>query len=432
MGGRADDFQQAFRNLQLQPLISEQDTRKFHVPYGEDLIPELEQLILDCTEANNQLIFAGHRGCGKTTLLARFFNQIKGDFFTVFFSISDLIEHSEIDHVTILFVMALELMEEAERQQIQIPQDKIQSFYNWFAKRTLTEINTLASAEVSAGFSFFDVIKGKIKTDATLRETITKEFKRSFRELVETINVLAIEIKLACAKEIVVIIDDIDKLDLEQIEEIFQRNIKALLEPRFIVIYTIPIATIRDGGLKKQIEDETGNLIFLMPVEKLFDQGAHRQTDPQPLRSTLQILSQVLFKRVQPELMAEGIVDRIVVSSGGVLREVIRIAQECCRLVRVDILKRLRRQESVEEIQIDDGVLDQALENLRNGMAITLSKTDRMILKTVYEYDVPEDPKQQEFLDLLHTIYVVEYRNGSSWYGLHPLIAEQLHQEGVI
>lgn len=139
MVSRADDFQQAFRNLQLQPLITAEDTRKFHVPYAEDLLPELEQVIRDCTNLNNQLIFAGHQGCGKSTLLARFFERIKDDFFAVFFSISDLIEMSEVNHITILFAIALRLMEEATKQQIEIPGDKIESFFNWFKKHTYEE-----------------------------------------------------------------------------------------------------------------------------------------------------------------------------------------------------------------------------------------------------------------------------------------------------
>ncbi|MGL5034949.1 MAG: AAA family ATPase, partial [Microcystaceae cyanobacterium] len=67
-----------------------------------------------------------------------------------------------------------------------------------------------------------------------------------------------------------VIIDDLDKLDLSKIEETFKNNVKALLEPNFIVIYTILIATIRDGVLKKHIEDEISNRIFVMPVLKIY------------------------------------------------------------------------------------------------------------------------------------------------------------------
>jgi hypothetical protein len=61
---RIDTFQQAFRNLQLQPLVTPKETADFRVAYGEELLADLNQMVLDSTEYNNQLVFAGHRGCG--------------------------------------------------------------------------------------------------------------------------------------------------------------------------------------------------------------------------------------------------------------------------------------------------------------------------------------------------------------------------------
>lgn len=431
MNSRKQDFQQAFRNLSQQPLISVSDRQKFGVSYGEGLLPELQQLIEDCTEKNNQIIFAGHRGCGKSTLLAKFAEQIRKDYFTVFFSIADLIETSEINHINILFTIALQLMEEANQQQLNITEDKKETVLKWFAKHTRTETEGI-EAEVSLGFDLFSIFKGKLKTDATVREQITQEFKKNFRDLIDAINLIATEIELASHKNIVVIIDDIDKLDLSRIEDIFKGNIKALLEPQFRVIYTIPIATVRDAVLKKHIEDETGNSIYVMPVQKLFKYRERGNHQARPLASTMAILKEILQKRVNDHLFVPDIPEQIALHSGGVLAELIRLAQECCRLVRVKMIQQPEDQIFIENAQIDEGILTEALDNLRNGMAITLSQDDRQILAKVYSDYYPEDPKQQEFLDLLHTIYVIEYRNKDSWYDVNPLIAEQLRREGKI
>ena len=96
------------------------------------------------------------------------------------------------------------------------------------------------------------------------------------------------------------------------------------------------------------------------------------------------------------------------------------------------MIQQPEEQTFIDNAQIDEGILTEALDNLRNGMAITLSQDDRQILAKVYSDYYPEDPKQQEFLDLLHTIYVIEYRNKDSWYDVNPLIAEQLRREGKI
>lgn len=169
-----------------------------------------------------------------------------------------------------------------------------------------------------------------------------------------------------------------------------------------------------------------------MPVQKLFKFRERGNYPTQPLASTMEILKEILRKRVNDDLFVSGIPEQIAMHSGGVLAELIRLAQECCRLVRVKMIQQPEDQMFIENAQIDEGILTEALDNLRNGMAITLSQNDRQILAKVYSDYYPEDPKQQEFLDLLHTIYVIEYRNKDSWYDVNPLIVEQLRREGKI
>ncbi|HLO87754.1 MAG TPA: AAA family ATPase [Nostocaceae cyanobacterium] len=428
---RIEAFQKAFRNLQLQPLVTAEEAANFRVPYGDQLIAELEQRVLDCDDYTNQLIFAGHRGCGKSTLLAEFARQFDGNYLTIFFSISDLIETTAINHINILFAIAVQIMAKAEEQKIQINADKKERFFNWFKDKTQIE-EYKAGSEAEVGFDFFSFIKSKLKAEASIRETIETKFSRNIRDLIDTLNLIAIEISLACKKEIVVIIDDLDKLDLELVEKIFQKNIKALLQPNFIVIYTIPIAIIRDGVLKKHIEEETSNQIFVMPVLKIYPKGESHKDHPQPVAETIDKLREILQKRIDKNLISDEILLQIALASGGVIRELVRITQKCCSLVLVKLRQKVRALEPIDDVQIDAAILQEALDVLRNDMNITLSKTDREILQQTYQNYRPDDPKQQEFLDLLHNVYVIEYRNKESWYDLHPLVTQQLKQEGLI
>jgi tetratricopeptide (TPR) repeat protein len=87
----------------------------------------------------------------------------------------------------------------------------------------------------------------------------------------------------------------------------------------------------------------------------------------------------------------------LILNSGGVLREMVRIANECCR-----ICLRLIRRKPSDNIIIDENILDKAINNIRNDFATPLGKIEYEILQTTYQNLKPEDPKQQEFLDLLH------------------------------
>ena len=428
---RIEQFQTALRNLQLLPLLSEESRQNFWVEHGSDCIDRLEQKVLDCTESTNQFTFAGHRGCGKSTLLYEFSQQMQSRFFTVFFSISDLIQMKEINHINILFAIALQMMEKAERENVKIADDKKQAFFNWFQERTQTT-TVGVSGDVGFGLDLFGLIKSNLKTEQTTKEEIKTKFTQNFRDLIDTLNAIAWEIKLATKQEILVIVDDLDKFDLKEVDEIFQKNLKALLEPKFIIIYTIPIATIRDGVLKKHIEDETGNEIFVMPVLKLYPKGESRKPAGKPDRLAMEVLQSVLTHRINADLLESGIAEKIALSSGGVLRDVVRIAQRCCSEVLVKLRRMKKRNENIDSVRIDGDILLESLDKLRNDIQLALSKDDRQILKQIYGNYIPENPKEQAFLDLLHTVVAIEYRNRESWYDVHPLIVEQLKIEGLI
>jgi hypothetical protein len=189
---------------------------------------------------------------------------------------------SAIDHINILFAIAVQLTAKADDDDIAIEQSKMDGFFDWFKERTrIEESTTKGSGET--GFDLFGLIKLKLKTDNTIRDEIKTKFTKNPRDLIDTLNLIATEVALACGKEIVVIIDDLDKLELSDVEKIFKQNLNILLQPNFIVIYTIPIATVREGVLKKHIEDATSNRIFTMPVLKLYAKGDSHQPNPQML-----------------------------------------------------------------------------------------------------------------------------------------------------
>ncbi|MBD2611382.1 ATP-binding protein [Nostoc punctiforme FACHB-252] len=421
-----NSFQSAYSNLELFPLMERNEMERFRVEYGDDLIADLNQLVEDSPNKDGKIVFTGHRGCGKSTLLAEFSRQIQNKYFVVLFSIADKIEMSAVNHINILFAIAVNLMTEAEARQVYIPQSTKEALYKWFATRTRTEeLNLQVEAEI--GFDLLKLISSKLKADASVRDEIKQEFERKISDLVARINEIAALIQAATKQDVLVIIDDLDKLDLGRVNEIYKDNIKALCQPNFRIIYTIPIAVLRETFISTIIATETNDQIVAMPVLKIFDKGKNRFRHAQPRAEATKILSEVLHKRIASELIAPETAEKIVIYSGGVLRELIRISKECCRIC----LRMIRRNPNAEVI-IDDGILAQAINKIRNDFSISLGKVDIDILQSVYEQFMPNDPKQPEFLDLLHSLYVLEYRTEETWYDVHPIIIESLKRQGAI
>ncbi len=419
-------FKQAYTNLQLQPLITDQELANFRVPYGEDTLAELEQLVEDATANSDQIIFAGHRGCGKSTLLGELARSMSEQFFALFLPIADAVERSDINHINVLFTVAVQLMVKAEQEKISIPQETKNQLYEWFAKRTRIETEGI-KAEVGAGFDLLKLITGALKVDASVRNEITQEFKRNFSDLLKRINEIAQIIETACDKEILVIVDGLDSLDRAVVTEIFQDNLKALLQPKFRIVFTVPVWVLRDKRLQYNLQTETNSRIQQMAVVKLFPKGVNRESNAQPDAAVMDKLTVLLSKRIPSELAEPEAIRQLVLYSGGVLREVVRIARECCRLALVKV----RRPDS-KDIKITTELLSQAINNLKNDYSIILGNADYALLKEVYENYQPPDPYEQRFLDLLHNVCVIEYRNGNIWYDINPIVLELMQERGVI
>ena len=69
MATRLERFKEAYRNLDLLPLREPKELKAFWVEYGAEVMGELEQLVEDDDSRSGKTIFAGHRGCGKFTLV---------------------------------------------------------------------------------------------------------------------------------------------------------------------------------------------------------------------------------------------------------------------------------------------------------------------------------------------------------------------------
>ena len=68
-------------------------------------------------------------------------------------------------------------------------------------------------------------------------------------------------------------------------------------------------------------------------------------------------------------------------------------------------------------------------QNFRTGL---LGKVDFEMLLAIYKDFQPQDTENQRFLDLLHGLYILEYRNAKLWYDLNPIVRDLLVEEGLL
>lgn len=442
---RLELFREAGRNLQLDPLITRNDLARLGVEYQTELVDELEQAIEDCGARDNKLIFTGHRGCGKSTLLAELGFRLgeTNRYFIVMFSIADTIERSAVDHVNVLFSMALQLLEVAELKAIRLKPGIKKEFYRWLGKHTQTESKAV-EAEIEAStetalkggipliLEFLAKVKSKLKINSVIRQEISVEFARRTSDLVAQINQLQAYIENATGQQVLVIIDDLDKLDLSVTETMFSKNIQSLLDPNCRILYTVPIATLREVAIKSSITTYIKK-IHTMRVAKFFSKATVRRPDRTPDEACMRVFADILARRLPSDLMEPDVKRQIILLSGGVLREFIRISDRCCDKAMLEIRGRIRRQRFDQpDVIVNQRILDEVVTELQIESAELLGQADFEALKLIYEQLKLQDTESQRLLDLLHGLYVLEYRNALLWYDLNPIVRGLLVQEGVL
>ena len=438
-------FKEAGKNLQLDPLVTQQDLARLGVAYQTELSDELEQAIEDSSPQNNKFIFTGHTGCGKSTLLAdlKFRMIATGRYFVVMFSIADTIERAAVDHVNILFSMALQLLEEAEQQSIKLQPGIQKDLYRWLGKHTETEsqaveavVEVNAEAKAKGGIpivmEFLATIKSKLKINSETRKQISIEFASKTSELVAKINQLQSYIETATDRQVLVIIDDLDKLDLGVAEVIFKKNIQTLLDPDASIIYTLPIATLREASITASINTYIKK-IYMMPVTKFFSKADSRKPDRIPDRECMNVFAEILERRLPANSIEPEIERQIILLSGGVLRELIRIIDRCYDRVKLELRGQIKRQQwDAPEAKIDRRILSGVVTELQIEYARPLGQVDFDMLLAIYREFKPQNAESQRFLDLLHGLHILEYTNAKLWYDLNPIVRDLLIEEGLL
>lgn len=422
-------FQQAYQDLDLFPLIESEDIARFRVDYGEGVLSRLKKEIIASTK-DQKLVFAGHRGSGKSTLLKRLSIEMQPRHFVVFFSIADLIEMSDINHVNILYAIAIKLLSAATKQSISISADIQADLIGWTTSKEKQISEEAIKAEIGFGVDkILSMITAKLQQERSFRKQVEETFAKRITDLVGKMNRVAADIQIATKKTVLVIIDDLDKLDLGMVETIYRDNIKSLFSPGFRILFTIPISAVQEPVLRGVLMSEGVGRVQRLPVAKFFPKHEveKRSTKATPEADTFNTFLEVLKRRIPAELIEPETAKKIVLLSGGVMRELVRITRECCIECMV-----LLDSETEPAIKINDQVLLAAVRDLRNDFALGVGEKLNQILIYIYQHLEPEDAGSPEFLNLLQGLYVLEYQNDDLWYDVHPIVVDLLRRRGLI
>lgn len=374
-----------------------------------------------------KILFMGHKGCGKSTEIKNISENLKDQYCIVTFSIASEIELQGIEYVDVLFVIMEQLLEFVDNHKdLNCNKKVLDQMYDYWNQEKIKELVHYEDAEMGvnaeAKISFLKAIslscKGILKAGSESKDIIRKMIEPRLNVLIGMMNELVTDINMQLRRqyqqELLVIIEDMDKLDIEEARHIFVLHRRALLSLKLNMIISFPIYMVYTPDFS-MIRDDFNKCILYSMIK--VNNKDHTRYD-----AGINIMKKIVEKRMDCSLIDDDALDLIVLKSGGAIRDMFYMLSEAA-------LDKLNNEELDTPINVDEA---------RNVVQRLKSEYERNITsQEQYEtliriYEEPQPTNTDEHLSkLLQTLSVIEY-NGERWCGVHPVLVDFLKEKNAI
>jgi hypothetical protein len=446
--GPAEDLSHLYVTLRPEPLIDPDEFREYYRGQvnqvrGEDTVARLS---LKLQQAYRTLPFKtflmGRPGVGKSTEISRLLDRIKDQHVGIRLSIATELNPASFKVFDVLFLMLARLAEEADRLKV-VPVGALSGalvadIEQWLGTeqvRRSRTVTTAAGIEAGAGMKgdslwagllgLFASAKAEMKYAAD-RKTETTEYRlQRLPDLVDLCNrlidVCNETLFEKSGKEWLLIVEDLDKTGISprQLQELFIQYGTVFHDLRVNMIFTIPVWLAYSSEANRLPFER--HMIHDTPV---YD----RSHEPHvPGRQAIQT---VLEARVSPALFAEGQMTRLIVASGGNLRDLFALVLDAGEGARA-------RNPDAALIGPEDAKA--AVNKMRREYRMKLGQSpydaqpipySEKSAKLVAVYNgAPDSDIPDRVLNSLLRGRAVQEFNGNGWYGLHPLVVDILREQ---
>jgi GTPase SAR1 family protein len=414
----ADELKDIYHLFNPDKALLNDELGKYYVEIdqNETNIKELQirlELGLETREPI-KLLFTGHRGSGKSTALNRLILNLDSDFIIVKYNVLDLLDQNDVTYIDVLLSILTKLFEKAQEDEVKLEDSLSKRADEWSSSITKTRTTkNRKGLEFKAKIPFYLLeIMGRIKNESTTRKEIRKQIEPRVSELISLINDTIAEIEKN-DKQILVIIDNLEKIESDNASELFYNHGTQLSQPMCKIIYTFPIS-LKSSDKFQQIKNNFSG-VYVHPNIKIHEKdGSEHHCE-----KGREFMKEIVSKRVSLELFEPDALEYILDMSGGVVREFIRI-------IRDSSIRALARG----KITIDKDIAIDVVNGLKNLYQAQLSDSDYKVLLEVYKTkDIKRDDK---LVNLLHNLSVLEYRNGRSWCDLNPVVRSILDEKNML
>jgi hypothetical protein len=411
----ATDFDRAWLNFELDlPLRPERNGKPnpFYIERPGNPIDELADALLAPFYRPPKFFFSGHRGCGKTTELLHLLSnpEIQKKYWPINFSIREEADVTDLDFRDVLLAIGSRLFREYKKKGGDLPDQLLKELFKWQGKIE-KEVTTIleshgADMELDTSINAFFINAGlKMKLEPATRVQLRQVVETDITGLINVINHIATTIYTKERRIPLILIDDMDKPNLDKARAIFHDRREIMMQPSCAIVYTVSSALFYSKEFDA-IRDQAFFLpnIYLHPPMK---PEVHHEEGYATLRKFIHM-------RMIPDLIEAPALEQAVTYSGGVFRELARI-------IRTAIGRARRRKAS----KMDCTDIEWAATEIRNEYRRILDKEDIKLLKNIGDNNLLE--YNERMRPLLQLLALLEYRDTENWCDIHPVLRKLLY-----
>ncbi|MGK7958201.1 MAG: P-loop NTPase fold protein [Crocosphaera sp.] len=397
-------LENAYNNFDSRPLSGETLKRFYIDDFTKDAVNRIRTTI-KISERFRKMLVIGHRGCGKSTILNKVADELRNDFYIVSFSAAETLNMNDVETIDILLSVYLQILKSMNDSNIHVPIKRFDDIMKSVkSKLKLTE----------GGLNLLKILTFKIKVENKSRASLREEFINQVEILNNSISDCIKSIsqhyedkdKNIKGKDILIIIDDLDKLSPEFAEKTFFKGYNLLTMPEAKIIYTFPLETYYCENfiqLKDRYEDQFISLVVV-------DQKKNGDTG-------IKQLEKLVLQRISQQYITEDALKEMIILSGGLLRDLIKFMQDACKQAIV-------KCSTVIDKDIAEDVINEAVNHYDRlfdfpNYADEVEKIVRASKRT--------NLTNQNLIYLLKYLFVLEYRfERDLWYDAHPCLKKLL------
>jgi len=412
--GPARTLKEAYRFCDpMRPLNDPEWQAAFYVERSPDSRIDTLQASLELDDAeDDKTIVSSQVGVGETTELYRLAQALEETHEIIFFDVVASLNLGDIHYTDLLVQLGLTVYQAARRRGIPADESQAEGLRFWYEQHELIEAGAWqleSGAEIDLALVRFTA---RLSEEKPFRHQVRATAEAHLSDLLERLNGLLEHLRARFGRRLLVIVDGLDKVfDLELAAKLLLHGANALLAPTCRMIYTVPFPLFYSDDFQ-QVRHQF-HRTYLLPCVKV------REQDGAPYRPGRDMLTNVVRRRVHSELITDRALHDLVEGSGGIVRELLRLA-------RLSIVA--ARQRGATRVERQD--VRWARREVRSTYRRLLTVEDYPHLWQVVETKRIDRLPREVSRKLLHNMSVLEY-NGDTWWDVHPAVRELLEQSSA-